>query len=119
MSDTASREAAIESSSTAGVHDAATATIRLPAVPPMRKTTELTALAEMESWSVDDDSILNGRKGGSEEEKRTSRSFVAAMYLFAHCIPRQAGFLGARHTKPNPRPRGHDIYVVAARFRCL
>jgi hypothetical protein len=118
VSDTASREAATESSSTAGVHDAATATIRLPAVPPMRKTTELTAPAEMESWSVDDP-ILNGRKGGSEEEKHTSHSFVAAIYLFAHRIPRQAGFLGARHTKPNPRPRSHDIYVVAARFRCL
>lgn len=85
----------------------------------MRKTTELAAPAEMESWSVDDDPILNGREGGSEEEKHTSRSFVAAIYLFTHLIPRQAGFLGVRHTKPNPRPRGHDVYVVAARFRCI
>lgn len=118
-SDTASREAVTESSSTVEAHAAATATIRPPAVPPTRKNTELAAPAEMESWSVDDDPILNGREGGSEEEKHTSRSFVAAIYLFAHLIPRQAGFLGVRHTKPNPRLRGHDIYVVAARFRCI
>jgi len=118
-SDTASREAATESSSTVEAHAAATATIRPPAVPPMRKNTELAAPAEMESWSADDDPILNRREGGCEEEKHTSRSFVAAIYLFAHLIPRQAGFLGVRHTKPNPRLRGHDIYVVATRFRCI
>lgn len=118
-SDTASREAATESSSTVEDHAAAIVTIRPPAVPPMPKNTELAAPAEMESWSADDDPILNRREGGSEEEKHTSRSFVAAIYLFAHLIPRQAGFLGVRHTKPNPRLRGHDVYLVAARFRCI
>jgi hypothetical protein len=111
VSDTASREAATESSSTAEDPDAATATIRHPAVPLITKTTEPTALAEMESWYVDDESLLNEGEGGSVEEKHTSRSFVAAIYLFAHIIPRQAGFL-MRDTRSRIRGSAAMIFML-------
>jgi hypothetical protein len=87
----------------------------------MEKITVPAARAETESWSDDDPPNFRKGEGGSEvalKEKHTSRSFFAAICLFANLIPRQAGFLALDHTKPNPRPRGLDVPVMAARFRC-
>ena len=109
VSDTASHEPATESSSTAVDPGAVTATIRLPAAPPMRKNTAHAAPAEMESWSDDDEPNFSEWEGGSEEEKHTSRSFVAAIYLFAHLIPRQAG-PGVRPTRS--RIRGPAVTML-------
>jgi len=121
VSDMASPEAATESSSTVEDPAVATVTNRRPAVPPMEKITAPVARAETESWSDDDSPNFLKGEGSSEvalKEKHTSHSFFTAIYLFAHLIPRQAGFLVRDHTKPNPRPRGHDVPVVPARFRC-
>jgi len=117
----ASPEAATESSSTVEDPAVATVTTSRPAVPPTEKSTAPAAHAETESWSDDDSPNFLEEEGSSEvalKEKHTSRSFFTAICLFAHLIPRQAGFLVRDHTKPNPRPRGHDVPVVAARFRC-
>jgi len=111
---TASPEAATESSWTVEDPAAATATIRLHAAPPTQKTTPPEARAEMESWYDDEEPIFLEGKGGSEEEKHTSRSFVAAVYLFAHLISRanEAGFLGARPTRSRIRGPAVTMFML-------
>jgi len=121
VSATASHEAATESSSTVEAPAAATATTLHPAVPLTEKTTARAALAETESWSGDETPIFIG---GGEVKKRSTRAVHSLrLFLFAHqpsIIPAPSWFSWcATHTKPNPRPRSHDIYVVATRFRCL
>jgi len=70
---------------------------------------EHAAPAEMESLFVDESTFLKGL-GGSEEENYASRSFVAAIYLFAHLIPASSWFLGARPTRS--RIRGPVVKMI-------